>query len=142
MSKSAPALTSTDRLDWSKLRETIDMAQVATRLLGPAPGRRGVRGQRLWWRCPFHDDPNPSFTVTVARPGYHCFGCGASGDAVDLVRRLDPSLSFPEALAHLVGGFPPPPTRPARLPVAGAPPPRAQPSGLTEADALALLAAS
>ena len=40
------------RLDWKTIRDSIDLAEVATRLLGPAPGRRGKRSRRLWWHCP------------------------------------------------------------------------------------------
>jgi hypothetical protein len=53
-----------ERIDWRAVRDTINLAEVATRLLGPAPGRLGERsGRRLWWPCPFHEDRNPSFCV-------------------------------------------------------------------------------
>src|SRR5205823_3658421 len=64
-----------DRIDWKTERERIDLAAVATRLLGPAPGRRGERGRRLWWSCPFHTDPNPSFAVDPGKPFWKCYGC-------------------------------------------------------------------
>ncbi len=32
--------------------------------------------------CPFHDEKSPSFTVNDAKGFYHCFGCGAHGDAI------------------------------------------------------------
>ena len=32
--------------------------------------------------CPFHDERTPSFTVSDAKGFYHCFGCGAHGDAI------------------------------------------------------------
>src|SRR5512133_211612 len=107
------------RIDWKEVRDTIDLAEVATRLLGPAPGRRGERGRRLWWPCPLgtHEDRNPSFSV---RPGdwtWKCFGCGARGDAVALVRRLNPSMTIPEAVAFLTRG--PAPTRPSILKALG-----------------------
>jgi len=35
--------------------------------------------------CPFHDDHHPSMLV---KERFHCFGCGASGDAIDLTARL------------------------------------------------------
>jgi DNA primase len=55
--------------------------------------------------CPFHDEKTPSFTVTPARQTYHCFGCGAHGNAIDFLIEHD-HLSFPEAveeLAHQAG---------------------------------------
>ncbi len=39
--------------------------------------------------CPFHQDRTPSFTVSDAKGFYHCFGCGAHGDAADFVAALD-----------------------------------------------------
>ncbi|MGB9826445.1 MAG: CHC2 zinc finger domain-containing protein [Desulfofundulus sp.] len=44
-------------------------------------------GSRYVTRCPFHDDRNPSFYVFPDNR-WRCFGCGAYGDAVDLVARL------------------------------------------------------
>jgi hypothetical protein len=32
--------------------------------------------------CPFHDERSPSFTVVTTKGFYHCFGCGAHGDAL------------------------------------------------------------
>ena len=67
------------RADWQAVRDTIDLAEVATRLLGPAPGRRGERGRRLWWNCPLHEDRNPSFCVDPGKAWWNCFGCGEMG---------------------------------------------------------------
>jgi hypothetical protein len=82
---------------------TLPFLEIIARHLGPPPGRRGERSNRAWWGCPFHPDGNPSLTTTPAGDRYHCFGCGAHGDAIDFVRKLDPSLSFREARA-IVGG--------------------------------------
>src|SRR4051795_10627410 len=90
------------RIDWKEERERIDLAAVATGLLGPAPGRRGERGRRLWWRCPFHPDNNPSLCVDPGSGWWRCFGCSEHGDAADLVMRLK-GLSFPEAVRSLTG---------------------------------------
>src|SRR5262245_19808171 len=78
-------------------------ADVLARELGDPPGRRGARAQRPWWHCPFHEDPNPSLTSTPDGKRYRCFGCGAGGDVIDLVRWLNPGMSFPQALAYLTG---------------------------------------
>ncbi len=50
--------------------------------------------------CPFHGEKTPSFFVTPARQTYHCFGCGAHGNAIDFLIELD-RLSFPEAVEEL-----------------------------------------
>ncbi len=92
-------------VDWQAERDRVDLAAIMNRYLGPAPGRRGNRG-RLWWKCPFHPDRNPSLSVKENR--WHCFGCGVSGDAVDFVKRME-LCDFPEAVAILTGR-----TRPER----------------------------
>src|ERR1022692_2798429 len=93
--------------EWSIVRDRIDLAKVITDLLGPARGRRGEAGKRLWWLCPFHEDRNPSFCVTSGRSNWKCFGCGKHGDAITLVRHLNPTWSFQEAVAFLVGNHVP-----------------------------------
>ncbi|WP_058556562.1 DNA primase [Thiohalocapsa sp. ML1] len=50
--------------------------------------------------CPFHTEKTPSFTVSPAKQFYHCFGCGAHGNAIDFLIEFD-RLSFPEAVTEL-----------------------------------------
>src|SRR6516225_9854770 len=90
------------RIDWSDIRDRIDLAAIATAILGPAPGRRGERGRRLWWHCPLgtHADPNPSLAIDPGKPWWRCFGCGEHGDAAALVMRMK-GWSFPEAVRWL-----------------------------------------
>lgn len=132
------ASASVPRADWSEIRGTIRLGDVATQLLGPAPGRRGERGRKLWWSCPFHQDRNPSFAVDPEKSSWCCYGCGAKGDAIDLVRGLSPGMSFPDAVAFLAGEAPAPSIaisrREASPKVA-----RDRPSGMTRAAALALV---
>ena len=64
-----------DRLDWDDIKDRIDMAAIATALLGPAPKRSG---RRLLWPCPFHEDHDPSFAST--RPSrWKCWPCASEG---------------------------------------------------------------
>ncbi len=56
---------------------------------------RGFRGC-----CPFHTENNPSFFVYPDH--YHCFGCGAHGDAFSYLMQRD-NLSFLDAAARLAG---------------------------------------
>jgi len=50
--------------------------------------------------CPFHQEKTPSFNVSPDKQFYHCFGCGASGDALRFVMEHD-RLDFPEAVELL-----------------------------------------
>jgi DNA primase len=143
-----------ERIDWNELKDRIDLAIVATALLGPAPGRRGERGRRLWWRCPFHEDRNPSLAIEPDKPWWRCWGCSENGDAAALVMKVR-GVAFPEAirwLAELAGIAPGSRGQAARSPAPSmAPrPPTASPAkaadaapdrstGLSPADALALV---
>src|SRR5947209_18853320 len=50
--------------------------------------------------CPFHQEDTPSFTVVPGKGFFHCFGCGAHGDALGwLTDGL--RMSFTEAVAYL-----------------------------------------
>lgn len=59
-------------------------------------------------RCPFHEDRVPSFRVYLNTNRYYCFGCGAKGDVIELVQRLE-GVSFREALQRLATVAPSPP---------------------------------
>ena len=54
--------------------------------------------------CPFHDEKTPSFIVKRGDSHYHCFGCGAHGDAIAFfMNHL--KMSFIEAVEHLAERF-------------------------------------
>ncbi|MGY3946736.1 DNA primase [Aeromonas allosaccharophila] len=50
--------------------------------------------------CPFHNEKSPSFTVSQEKQFYHCFGCGAHGNAIGFVMEYD-GLEFPDAIEEL-----------------------------------------
>lgn len=58
------------------------------------------RGREHSGLCPFHSEKTPSFTVSEEKGFFHCFGCGAHGDAIGFVMRAD-GVSFPEAVERL-----------------------------------------
>jgi DNA primase len=61
-----------------------------------------VRGSTAEGLCCFHKEKTPSFKVDNRRRTYHCFGCGAHGDAFDWLMQTE-GLSFPEAVQKLAG---------------------------------------
>tara|TARA_A200000159_G_C7332593_1_gene343638 strand:- start:411 stop:2189 length:1779 start_codon:yes stop_codon:yes gene_type:complete len=50
--------------------------------------------------CPFHNEKSPSFTVSQDKQFYHCFGCGAHGNAISFIMEFD-RLEFVEAIEDL-----------------------------------------
>ena len=50
--------------------------------------------------CPFHSENTPSFNVSQTKQFYHCFGCGASGDAIKYLREAH-GLTFIDAIEKL-----------------------------------------
>lgn len=57
-------------------------------------------GRNLKGLCPFHSEKTPSFVVYPQNGSYHCFGCGANGDALGFVMKTD-GLDFRGALEKL-----------------------------------------
>ena len=50
--------------------------------------------------CPFHNEKSPSFTVSPSKQFYHCFGCGAHGNAISFVMEYQ-GLGYVEAVKEL-----------------------------------------
>ncbi len=55
------------------------------------------RGKTLVGLCPFHNEKTPSFTVYPDTRSFYCFGCGAGGDVISFVRRIE-NLDYIEAV--------------------------------------------
>ncbi len=75
------------------LGDAVEAAGVALR--GKGRVRQGV--------CPFHNEAEGSFTVYTDSERFYCFGCGASGDVLDFVGRME-GLTLPEAIRRLDDG--------------------------------------
>ncbi len=50
--------------------------------------------------CPFHGEKTPSFIISPAKGIFHCFGCGAGGDAIKFVMDYE-QLNYPDALEKI-----------------------------------------
>jgi DNA primase len=50
--------------------------------------------------CPFHNDTTPSLLVSPSKQIYHCFSCGAGGDAIQFIMEYE-KLTYPEAMEKI-----------------------------------------
>ncbi|MFQ5534188.1 MAG: DNA primase, partial [Sphingomonadales bacterium] len=92
-----------------ELRARLSLAEIVGRKV-----KLRRQGREHAGLCPFHNEKTPSFTVSEDKQFYHCFGCGAHGDAIRFVTETE-GLSFPEAVEKLAGqaGLVAPPSSPA-----------------------------
>ena len=58
------------------------------------------KGKNYGACCPFHNEKTPSFSVSQEKQFYHCFGCGAHGNAIDFMMEYE-RLEFIEAIDEL-----------------------------------------
>ena len=58
------------------------------------------KGKNFFGVCPFHDDTNPSMSVSREKQIYRCFSCGASGNVFNFIMDYE-HVSFKEALLIL-----------------------------------------
>jgi DNA primase len=82
--------------DIALVRERSPIADV----VGEHVALRNAGGGNLKGICPFHEEKSPSLSVSPARGLFYCFGCGAGGDVIRFVERID-HLSFAEAVEAL-----------------------------------------
>ena len=78
-----------------EIRARVDIVELVGRWVNLK--RAGANWKGL---CPFHNEKTPSFTVHPKKNIFHCFGCGAGGDAFTFLMRQD-RLAFPEAVRAL-----------------------------------------
>ena len=88
-------MASLDRAFIDDLLSRIDIVDVIGHSVQLKKHGTGYKGL-----CPFHAENTPSFNVSGTKQFYHCFGCGASGDAIKFLREHD-GLTFMEAIEKL-----------------------------------------
>lgn len=86
-----------------RLLSRIDILDVIRHYLGDSLKRRGRSSDEWIALCPFHTEKTPSFTVTTQKQFFHCFGCGAHGNAIRFVMEYE-HLDFFSAVGK-VGGL-------------------------------------
>ena len=77
------------------LLSRVDIVEVVGRHVQLRKG-----GANLSGLCPFHAEKSPSFTVSPSKQFYHCFGCGASGDAIRFLTEYS-GMTFIDAVKDL-----------------------------------------
>lgn len=75
----------------------ISIIDVAERLIG----QLRKMGNSFSAKCPFHEEKTPSFHLYTASNRYHCFGCAANGDVIDLVQKIL-GFTFYQAISYLI----------------------------------------
>ncbi|MEG0177412.1 DNA primase [Anaerorhabdus sp.] len=86
--------------DISKVRSSADIADIIGRFVPLVK-----KGKSFTAVCPFHDDHDPSLSISQDKQIYKCFVCGAGGNVFTFVQEYE-HVSFPEAVvkvAELVG---------------------------------------
>ncbi len=79
----------------TEVRSKVDIVDVISSYLPLTQ-----KGKNYFGVCPFHDDTNPSMSVSRELQIYRCFSCGASGNVYNFVMNYE-HISFKEALALL-----------------------------------------
>ena len=81
------------------LLNRIDIVELVERYV---PLRKG--GANYVACCPFHSEKSPSFTVSPTKQFYHCFGCGAHGNAIGFLMEYQ-GLGYVEAVSELASSL-------------------------------------
>ena len=80
------------------LRELHDRNDIVSVISTYVPLRR--RGKTEVGLCPFHGEKTPSFTVYPETDSFYCFGCGAGGDVISFIKRME-NLDYIDAVRFL-----------------------------------------
>ena len=62
------------------------------------------KGNDYWARCPFHSEKTSSFSVSENKQFFHCFGCGAHGNAIGFVMDHT-NKTYPEAIESIANSL-------------------------------------
>ena len=79
------------------IKQSVDLVSlVRSRGIALKKNGKGYKGI-----CPFHEDDNPSFSVSPDQNLWNCFGCDKGGDAIRFVELID-QVSFKEAVKTII----------------------------------------
>lgn len=77
------------------IKNTLDIVEVVQEYVDLTK-----KGKNYWGICPFHDDSNPSMSVSSEKQMYNCFSCGKAGGIYKFVQDIE-KISFKDALKKL-----------------------------------------
>ena len=76
----------------AEIRNSVNIVDVISSYMPLTP-----KGKNYFGVCPFHDDTNPSMSVSPSRQIYKCFSCGATGTVFKFIMDYE-NISFMEAV--------------------------------------------
>ena len=87
-----------------ELHDKVDIVDVISKYV-----KLKKQGRNYVGLCPFHNEKTPSFVVSPEKQIFHCFGCGASGDVIKFIMRIE-DVDFKTAVKELAkeAGMPEP----------------------------------
>src|SRR4051794_27409821 len=78
-----------------QIRQAVDIVEVISDYV-----QLKKQGRNYFGLCPFHGESTPSFSVSIDKQIFHCFGCGAGGNVFSFLMELE-GISFQEAAIKL-----------------------------------------
>ncbi|WNF37728.1 DNA primase [Bacillaceae bacterium IKA-2] len=78
-----------------KIRNSVDIVDVISEYV-----QLKKQGRNMIGLCPFHGEKTPSFSVSAEKQLYHCFGCGAGGNAFSFIMAIE-GLEFLDSVKRL-----------------------------------------
>ncbi|WP_335869335.1 DNA primase [Bacillus sp. 2205SS5-2] len=81
----------------NEIRQSVDIVDIISDYV-----QLKKQGRNYFGLCPFHGESTPSFSVSPEKQIYHCFGCGAGGNAISFLMDTE-GISFQETLIELAG---------------------------------------
>lgn len=79
----------------NEIRQSVDIVDVISEYV-----QLKKQGRNYFGLCPFHGENTPSFSVSIDKQIYHCFGCGAGGNSFSFLMEIE-GISFQEAAIKL-----------------------------------------
>ncbi len=85
----------------NEIRNSVNIVDVISSYISLTP-----KGKNYFGVCPFHDDTNPSMSVSISKQIYKCFSCGATGNVFKFIMDYE-NVSFIEAVKKIadIGGI-------------------------------------